>query len=281
MSAQCSSMHTIMGSVRSTFGRVARTSRSFVAAARLHPAGFAVPSTVIVAAVVFVTFVTAIVIRVIPPNLFGAGSPPITQPSASQLRHRPHPQPVLAGPPILWPSGGSPAEGRRHGSTGGRGQGPGSNGAGSPPLTFPITPGRTPTAGPNPASGSPATTPATVSVGVANSGSATQVIPAATAVAGATATTVVQAAQGVTGSTGTVTGTGNAVTGTVSAAAGTLGAAVTGTVSAVTGTVGAAAGTAAAVTNAGGSASSAPLSAPTSAPTVSLPVSVPGLVSSP
>src|SRR5579862_8672831 len=237
MSAQSSNMRKIIGSVRSTFDRVEGTSRSLVAAARLHPAGFAVPSTVIAVAVAFVTFVTAVALRVIPPNLFGTGSPPIIQPSTSQPRHRPHQQPVVAGPPILGPSGGS----REHGSTGSHEQGPGSDGASATPIalstppTVPITSGPTLTAGHNPASSWPATTPTTVSVQVGASGPVAQVSRIATPAVRTTAATVGQAVQGVTGVIGTVTGTVGAVTGTVGA--------VTGTVGAVAGTVGAVAGT--------------------------------------
>ena len=273
MSAHCSSMHKIRGSVPSTFGRMAGTSRSFVAAARLHPAGFAVPSVVIAVAVAFVTFVTAVVVRVIPPDLFGSGSPPFIQPSASQLRHRPHQQPVLAGPPMLRPLGGS------------QGQGPaGGHGQGSKtlltPRFFPITPGPTPTAGNHPASGSPAGTPATVSVTVGTSNPVPEVNQAPTAVAGTTATTVGQVGQGVAGAIGTVTGTVTAATGTVGAVTGTVRAvtgavepvtgtvaAVTGAVGTVTGTVGAVPGTVGAVTGAAGAVTS----------TVGLAVSAPGL----
>src|SRR5579862_5311877 len=111
MSAQSSSMHTIMGPVRAASGQITRTYRSVIGAARLHPAGFAVPSVVIVAAVAFITFVTAVVVRVIPPNLFGLGSPPFIQPSTSQPRHHVPAQPVAGGPPpLLRPSGGGQAQ---------------------------------------------------------------------------------------------------------------------------------------------------------------------------
>jgi hypothetical protein len=270
-------MHKIIGSVRSTFDRMAGTSRSLVAAARLHPAGFAVPSAVIAVAVTFVTFVTALVLRVIPPNLFGTGSPPISQPSTSQPRHRPHQQPVLAGPPILGPSGGS----RRHGSTGNHEQGPESDGASAMPIALSTTPTPPITSGPrlisghNPASSSPATTPTIVSVTVGTSGPVAQVSQTATPVVGTTAATVGQAVQGVTGVVGTVTGAVGAVTGTVGAVTSTVGAvtstvgAVAGTVGAVTSTVGAVAGTVGAATNTVGVTASQPA--------VSLPVSVPGL----
>jgi len=283
MSAQSSNMRKIIGSVRSTFDRVEGTSRSLVAAARLHPAGFAVPSAVIAVAVAFVTFVTAVALRVIPPNLFGTGSPPIIQPSTSQPRHRPHQQPVLAGPPILGLSGGS----RRHGSTGSHEQGPGSDGANATPMalptlpTFPITSGPTLTAGNNPASSSPATTPTTVSVKVGASGPVTQVSRIATPAIRTTTTTVGQAVDGVIG---TVTGTVGAVTGTVGAVAGTVGT-VNGTVGAVTGAVGAVAGTVGAVTTTSAQTPTATATVSvsdlagdgSSQPTVSLSVSVPGL----
>jgi len=247
MSAQCSIMHKITTPVRSAFGQVASASRSVVAAARLHPAGFAVPSAVIVAAVAFVTFVTAVVVRVIPPNLFGLGSPPFIQPSTSQPRHRVHAQPVLAGPPILPLMGGI----QRQGPAGSQGHS-GSNGAGSSSTTLstapvlPIT--SSPTFGPGqkPTSGSPATAPVIVSVPVVTSGTTTQVGQTVTGVVGTAVTTVGQAAQGVTGAVETVTGTIGAATG-----------AVTGTVSAVTKTVSAAAGTAGAVTNTVAAAASA------------------------
>jgi hypothetical protein len=268
MSAQSSSMHKIMGPARSAFGRMAGTSRSFVAAARLHPAGFAVPSAVIVVAIAFVTFVTAVVLRVIPPNLFGMGSPPIIQPSTSQPRHRPHQQPVVAGPPMLRPWGGS----RGLGSIRSHGQGPGSDEASSLPTTLstiptlPITSLPRLTAGDNPTSISPATAPTIVSVTVGTSGSVTQVSQTATPVVRTTTTTLGQAVQGVTGTAagtvGAVTGTVGAVTGTVGAVTGTVGAvtstvgavtstvgAVTSTVGAVTSTVGAVTGTVGAVTN--------------------------------
>src|SRR5579862_7239515 len=276
MSAQSSSMHKIMGPARSAFGRMASTSRSFVAAARLHPAGFAVPSAVIAVAVAFVTFVTAVALRVIPPNLFGTGSPPIIQPSTSQPRHRPHQQPVLAGPPILGLSGGS----RRHGSTGSHEQGPGSDGANATPIalptlpTFPVTSGPTLTAGNNPASSSPATTPTTVSVKVGASGPVTQVSRIATPAIRTTTTTVGQAVDGVIG---TVTGTVGAVAGTVGTVNGTVGA-VTGAVGAVAGTVGAVTTTSAQTPTATATVSVSDLAGDgSSQPTVSLSVSVPGL----
>jgi hypothetical protein len=237
MSAQSSSMHKITGSVRST-------ARSIVAAARLHPAGFAVPSAVIVVAIALVTFVTAVVVRVVAPNLFGAGSPPYIHPSTSQPRHRPNPQPVLAGPPILGRAGRSqgqgPAGSRGHGSSGSRELASGSKGAGSPdavlaaPATVPITSGPTSSAGHNPAS----TMPSTVSVTVSARGPVTEVSQTATGVVKTVTTTVGQAAQGVTGAVGTVTGTVGAVTGTVGAVTGTVQAA-SGIVGAVTNTVGA------------------------------------------
>jgi hypothetical protein len=249
MSAQSSSMHKITGSVRSAFGRMAGTSRSFVAAARLHPAGVAVPSAVIAVAVAFVTFLTAVVVRVIPPNLFGSGSPPIIQPSASQPRHRLHQEPVVAGPPMLRHSGGSQA----HSPAGSPGEGSGSNGAGAPPTTLstyptpPISSGLTPTAGTNPASGSPASTSVTVSVTVGTGSPVTRASQTAADAVGTTATTVGQAVQGTTGAIETVAGTvagatGTAVAGTVDTVTGTVDA-VTGTVDAVTGTVGLAAST--------------------------------------
>jgi hypothetical protein len=300
MSAQSSSVHKIIGSVRSPFGRMAGTSRSLVAAARLHPAGFAVPSAVIAVAVAFVTFVTAVVLRVVPPNLFGTGSPPFIQPSTSQARHRPHQQPVLAGPPIMGPGSGN----RGHGSTGSYEQSPGSYGASAYPIalsgtpTPPITSAPRLISGHNPASSSAATTPTIVSVAVGTSGPVTEVSQAATPVVRTVAAPVGQAVQGVTGVIGAVTGTAGAVTGTVGAVAGTAGAvagtvgAVTGTVGAVAGTVGtvtstvgavtstvgAVAGTVGAVTNTvGGTASAAESAASVGTPAVSLSVSVSGL----
>jgi hypothetical protein len=304
MSAQSSSMHKIVGPVRSTFGRMARTSQSFVAAARLHPAGFAVPSAVIAVAVAFVTFVTAVVLRVMPPNLFGTGSQPIIHPSASQPRHRPHQQPGLAGPPMLRLPAGSrgqgPAGSRGHSSTG-------SHGAGAPPVTLSTSPIRIPatsglivTAPRNPASGSPATTPATVSVTVGTSGPVSQVRQTATSVVRTTATTVGQAVQGVPGAIGTVTGTVGAVTGTVGAvtatagtATKTVGLAVTAAGPAVTaagvqvslGSSGSAAGGSAQSASPTGQkpaatitvSGSGPAGNGSSQPVVSLPVSVPGL----
>ena len=308
MSAQTSNMHKIIGSVRYPFDRMARTSRSLVAAARLHPAGFAVPSAVIAVAVAFVTLVTAVVVRVLPPNLFGTGSPPIIQPSTSQPRHRPHQQPVLAGPPTLGPSGGS----RWHNPTGSHEQSPGSDATSALPMTLatsptlPTTSGPRLTAGHNPASSSQATTPGMVSVTVGTSGPVAQVSQTATPVVSTTETTVGQAVQGVTGVIGTVTGTvgattgavssvaGTAVTGTVAAVTGTVAsvtgtvASVTGTVATVTGTVGVVTGTVGAATNTAGVAASEAESAATvsvselagngpSQPAVSLPISVPGL----
>jgi hypothetical protein len=289
MSAQSSSMHKIIGSVRSPFGRMAGTSRSLVAAARLHPAGFAVPSAVIAVAVAFVTFVTAVVLRVVPPNLFGTGSPPFIQPSTSQARSHPHQQPVLTGPPIMGPWSGI----REHGSTGSHEQGPGSYGAGAYPIALPTTPTLPITSAPrlisghNPASCSPATTPTIVSVAVGTSGPVTPATPVVRTVAAA----VGQVAQGVTGVVGAVSGTVGAVTGTVGAVAGTVGAvtgtvgavtstvgAVTSTVGAVTSTVGAVAGTVGAVTNTVGvTASAAESAASVGTSAVSLSVSVPGL----
>jgi hypothetical protein len=301
MSAQSFSMHKIIGSVRPPFGRMAGASRSLVAAARLHPAGFAVPSAVIAVAVAFVTFVTAVVLRVVPPNLFGTGSPPFIQPSTSQPRHRPHQQPVLAGPPIMGPWSGN----RGHGSTGSHERGPGSYGAGAYPIalsttrTLPITSAPRHISGHNAASSSPATTPTIVSVAVGTSGPVTQVSQTATPVVRTVAATVGQAVQGVTGAVtgtvgavtgtvgavaGTVAGTVGAVTGTVGAVTGTVGAvtstvgAVTSTVGAVTSTVGAVAGTVGAATNTVGvTASAAESVASVGTPAVSLSVSVPGL----
>jgi len=268
MSAQSSTMHKIIGSVRSPFDRVAGTSRSLAAAARLHPAGFAVPSAVIAVAVAFVTFVTAVVLRVVPPNLFGSGSPPFIQPSTSQPRHRPHRQPVLTGPPIMGPWSGD----RGHGSTGSHGQGPGSDGAGAYPIalsttpTLPITSAPGPTPGHNPASCSPETTPTIVSVTVGTSGLATPATPVVRTVAA----TAGQVVQGVTGVIGAVSGTVGAVTGTAGAVAGTVGA--------VTSTDGAVAGTVGAVTNtAGVTASAAESAVSVGTPAVTRSVSVPGL----
>jgi hypothetical protein len=221
MSAQSSSMHKIIGSVRSPFDRMAGTSRSLVAAARLHPAGFAVPSAVIAVAVAFVTFVTAVVLRVVPPNLFGSGSPPFIQPSTSQARHRPPQQPVLAGPPIMGPWSGN----RGHGSTGSHEQGPRSDGAGAYPLalsttpTLPITSAPGLTSGHNPASCSPAATPTIVSATVGTSGAVTPATPVVRTVAA----TAGQVVQGVTGVIGAVSGTVGAVTGTVGAVTNTVG----------------------------------------------------------
>src|SRR5580704_17175366 len=77
------------------------TSRSVVAVARAHPAGFAVPSAVVATAIVLFTFVTSVIVPAMAPHLFGAGSPPAIQPSTDQPRHRVQPQPVTTGPPIL------------------------------------------------------------------------------------------------------------------------------------------------------------------------------------
>jgi hypothetical protein len=76
--------------------------RSVAAAARVHPAGFAVPTAVLVTAVVLFTFVTSIAVRVIPPpSSSGSGSAQAVSPSTGQLRHRVQPerrvQPVRAG----------------------------------------------------------------------------------------------------------------------------------------------------------------------------------------
>src|SRR5690348_9568795 len=77
------------------------TSRSFVAAARTHPAGIAAPSAVIVTAIILFTLVTSVIVPSIRPGLFGIGSAPAISPSPDHTRHRVQPQPVLTGPPIL------------------------------------------------------------------------------------------------------------------------------------------------------------------------------------
>src|SRR5690348_8556336 len=77
------------------------TSRSFVAAARTHPAGIAAPSAVIVTAIILFTLVTSVIVPSIRPGLFGIGSAPAIPPSPDHTRHRVQPQPVLTGQPIL------------------------------------------------------------------------------------------------------------------------------------------------------------------------------------
>ena len=88
--------------------------RSVAAAARVHPAGFAVPSAVLVTAVVLFTLVTSIAIRVIPPGASGPGSAQAVSPSTGRLRHLVRPeQPVRlvrAGQPGVT---GSPGQNAR------------------------------------------------------------------------------------------------------------------------------------------------------------------------
>jgi hypothetical protein len=95
-------MHEILSRGGLAIDRTKATSRSVAAAARVHPAGVAVPSAGVVTAIVIFTFVMAAVIPALPPSLFGSGSPPAIQAGTSQSRHRVQPQqPVLTGPPIL------------------------------------------------------------------------------------------------------------------------------------------------------------------------------------
>lgn len=95
-------MHEILSRGGLAIDRTKATSRSVAAAARVHPAGVAVPSAGVVTAIVIFTFVMAAVIPALPPGLFGSGSPPAIQAGTSQSRHRVQPQqPVLTGPPIL------------------------------------------------------------------------------------------------------------------------------------------------------------------------------------
>jgi hypothetical protein len=97
-------MHKILGRVAEAgrlsaaslgfaVGRAKITSRSAAAAARLHPAGVAVPSAVLAAAIVLFTFVTSVTIRVIPPpSAFGSGSAQAATPSTGQPRYQIQPQ---------------------------------------------------------------------------------------------------------------------------------------------------------------------------------------------
>src|ERR1700736_5160386 len=69
------------------------TSRSVAAAARLHPAGVAVPSAVLATAIVLFTLVTSVTIRVIPPpSAFGSRSAQAATPSTGQPRYQIQPQ---------------------------------------------------------------------------------------------------------------------------------------------------------------------------------------------
>jgi len=68
------------------------TSKSVLAAARTHPAGFAASSAVIVTAIVLFTLVTSGILPVIPPGRFGPGPAPVLQPVTGQPRHRTMPQ---------------------------------------------------------------------------------------------------------------------------------------------------------------------------------------------
>ena len=75
--------------------------KSAVAAMRIHPTAVAVPSVVVVTAVVLVTFIASILVRVLPPKVFGSGSPPLgIEPGSSQRAHsRPPARAVATAPP--------------------------------------------------------------------------------------------------------------------------------------------------------------------------------------
>ena len=78
------------------------TSRSVLAAARTHPAGFAASSAVIVTAIVLFTLVTSGLLPVISPGRSGAGPAPVIQPGTAQPRHRTVPQQAVpTGPPMV------------------------------------------------------------------------------------------------------------------------------------------------------------------------------------
>ena len=192
MSAQSSHVRKILGPSGSAVDRMTASSRSAVAAARLHPAGFAFPSMVIVAAVAFFTFVTAVVVRVFPPSLFGAGSPPtIQQAGTNAPKHRVQPQPALTGPPIIPAQGDNTQAGRRV---------PGAP-ASAPPSGYRGAPVSVP--------GSSATSRVSVTIAPASA-------PVARVASGAAAT--------VTGTTGAVGGAVRAVSQTVAGTAAGVGA---------------------------------------------------------
>ncbi len=78
------------------------TSRSVLAAARTHPAGFAASSAVIVTAIVLFTLVTSGLLPVISPGRSGAGPAPVIQPGTGQPRLRTVPQQAVpTGPPVV------------------------------------------------------------------------------------------------------------------------------------------------------------------------------------
>jgi hypothetical protein len=132
-------MHEILSRGGLAIDRTKATSRSVAAAARVHPAGVAVPSAGVVTAIVIFTFVMAAVIPALPPSLFGAGSPPAIQAGTSQSRHRVQPQqPVLTGPPILPSLPGILGQNAPSLTGGGR---PASTLAAAPPPGFVAAPG--------------------------------------------------------------------------------------------------------------------------------------------
>jgi LysM repeat protein len=127
---------------------VAAAVRPVAAAARLHPAGVAVPGAVLAAGIVLFTFVEAATIGVVPPpGGSGPGSVSAVRPGTGQPHHCLRPR--QPGPPGLPALPGSPGQDARCLT--------GSPGQIAPPLPVPAAvppagPGRAPRASRNPSS---------------------------------------------------------------------------------------------------------------------------------
>jgi hypothetical protein len=119
--------------------------RCAAAAARVHPAGVAVPSAVLAAGIVLFTFVESATIRAAPPGGSGPGSVPAARVSQPYPDHQPR-QPALPVQPAL--PGSACRSGR---SLTGRLE-PIASPLPVPAAVFPAAPGRVPQASPNPSS---------------------------------------------------------------------------------------------------------------------------------
>jgi len=97
-----------VGRSRSVAGAV----RPVTAAARVHPAGVAVPGAVLAAGIVLFTFVESATLRAVPPpGGSGPGPVPAARPGTGQPDHRLQPQP--SGPPGQAALPGSPGRDAR------------------------------------------------------------------------------------------------------------------------------------------------------------------------
>ncbi|MGE5290505.1 MAG: hypothetical protein ACM3ML_25610 [Micromonosporaceae bacterium] len=154
------------------------TLRAAAAAARVHPVGFAVPSAILITAVVLYTFVSSVTIHLAqPPQAAGPGGrPPVISGSQGALGGQ-QPQPgASASSGAVGGAIGSPAGP----SGGGPGQGGPSSPAGpSSQPSSPVTPpsGPDPTSSPIPSGPSPAPSPTPTGNGNGNGGLCVKIGP--------------------------------------------------------------------------------------------------------